>query len=211
MDSDQLWHGSRGYKGSENPREPGPSDRVVGIFILWKSYCCWKGIPKQLLVREAFEGRTDLADVKARQRKRRKREQKKMKKAGGQERREELERARKKNKEVMQQTFKDMSVGEGKNLGKEKEKNLGKGKEKNLGKGKEKNLGKEKEKWWVKECVRERVLRPRPTKNAFKDFVESGTEEEPKLSESESESEEPRSLASTLEEEGEDWEQEERE
>jgi hypothetical protein len=139
--------------------------------------------PKQLLEREAIEGRTkvDLADVKARQRKRRKREWKKMKKAGGPERQEELERARKKNKEVMQQTFKDRSVGKGKNLGKEKEKNLGKGKEKNLGKGKEKNLGKEEEKWWEKECVGERVLQPRsrPTKNTFKDFMESESEEEP--------------------------------
>jgi hypothetical protein len=58
MDSDQLWHGSWGYQGHKNPCQPGLADCVVGIFILWKSYCCWKGIPKQLLERELFEEQT---------------------------------------------------------------------------------------------------------------------------------------------------------
>jgi hypothetical protein len=43
MDSDSLWHGSRDYLGSEDPSHPHSQDRVVGIFILWKSYLQLKG------------------------------------------------------------------------------------------------------------------------------------------------------------------------
>jgi hypothetical protein len=82
MDTDQLYHGSMAYEGKENPREPGEDDRVVGIFILWKSYCRWKGIPKQDLEREKFVDHTkpDLEVLQGREKKRRKKEKRKNKK-----------------------------------------------------------------------------------------------------------------------------------
>jgi hypothetical protein len=81
MDSDSLWHGSREYEGTENPHEAAEGDRVVGIFILWKSYCRWKGIPREELKREKFEERTlpDLEVIRKRDRKRKKREKEKKK------------------------------------------------------------------------------------------------------------------------------------
>jgi hypothetical protein len=58
MDSSSLYHGSRDYEGVEDPSTPNSSDRVVGIFILWKSYLKLKGVPEEDLMLELYETRT---------------------------------------------------------------------------------------------------------------------------------------------------------
>jgi hypothetical protein len=79
MDSDGLWHGSRDYEGNENPGAPCPNDRVIGIFILHRSYLRLRGVPKEELERETELCCTkpDSADIREREKKRKKKEKKK--------------------------------------------------------------------------------------------------------------------------------------
>jgi hypothetical protein len=43
MDSSEIYHGSRPHRGKEDPYNPKPEDRIVGIFIIWKHYLRLKG------------------------------------------------------------------------------------------------------------------------------------------------------------------------
>ena len=91
MDSDGLWHGSRDYLGDENPGVSGPNDRVIGIFILHKSYLRFKGVPKEELERETFFSRTipEGEEIRERAAKKRKKDKRKRYKANKKKREEE--------------------------------------------------------------------------------------------------------------------------
>jgi hypothetical protein len=47
MDSDLLWHGTRGYCGFEDPLLVSRSDRLIGIFIIHRPYLRLNGISKE--------------------------------------------------------------------------------------------------------------------------------------------------------------------
>jgi hypothetical protein len=85
MDSSSLYHGSRDYNGAEDPSEANLTDRVVGIFILWKSYLQLKGVPKTDVGREDYLVRTKpdwevMVGEKKRKRKKRKEKARKKRK-----------------------------------------------------------------------------------------------------------------------------------
>jgi hypothetical protein len=93
MDSSSLYHGSRDYKGVEDPSTPNSSDRVVGIFILWKSYLKLKGVPEEDLKLEFHETRTlPLPEIYLPQLKKRRKNEKRN------ERRKEKRKEKKKEK-----------------------------------------------------------------------------------------------------------------
>jgi hypothetical protein len=83
MDSSSLYHGSRDYDGMEDPSKANPADRVVGIFILWKSYLRLKEVPKTDIIQEEYSVRTQPdreVMVGENKRKRKKRKEKARKK-----------------------------------------------------------------------------------------------------------------------------------
>ena len=72
LDSDALWHGSRDYQGDEDPFFPHEDDRMVGIFVLHRTFLKLRGVEWDTMLREDFGSRT-IPNVKEPPKKKKKR------------------------------------------------------------------------------------------------------------------------------------------
>jgi hypothetical protein len=58
MDSDSLWHGTRGYQGNEVVEISSKTDRLMGIFLIHRTFAGILGVERDDLVREDYKTKT---------------------------------------------------------------------------------------------------------------------------------------------------------